>query len=474
VSVIDEPSVFPPDFVWGVSTASYQIEGAVHEDGRGVSIWDTFSHTPGRTHNGDTGDKACDHYHRLDEDLELVASLGAGSYRFSLAWPRIQPDGSGPANRAGLDFYRRLVDGLRARGIAPTATLYHWDLPQALEDAGGWRSRDTAERFAEYAALVAQALGDSVERWITLNEPWCSAWHGYGNGLHAPGRVDTGAAVAATHHLLLAHGRAVVALRAASPAPVGITLNLVPVRAASDHPADLAAARRLDGNANRLFMDPIFAGRYPQDMVEHYAAATPGFAVVRDADLEEIAVGLDFLGINYYAPAVVADPSTVDQAWRAGLVAPLHEPEAATEELGVVRLVHADSRRTAMGWEIGAGGLTELLLQVARDYPVPPLYITENGAAFIDYVDPDGQVLDDERISYLDEHLGAVARAIEDGVDVRGYFCWSLLDNFEWAHGYGKRFGLVWVDYPTGRRVPKKSFSWYRDVVSANRLAPVA
>jgi beta-glucosidase len=474
MTVTVEPSVFPQNFVWGVSTASYQVEGAVHEDGRGVSIWDTFSHTPGRTYNGDTGDKACDHYHRLDEDLDLVASLGAGSYRFSLAWPRIQPDGSGPANRAGLDFYRRLVDGLRARGIAPTATLYHWDLPQALEDAGGWCSRDTAERFAEYTALVAEALGDSVERWITLNEPWCSAWHGYGNGLHAPGRVDTGAAVAATHHLLLAHGRAVAALRAASPAAVGITLNLVPVRAASDHPADLAAAARLDGNANRLFLDPIFAGRYPQDMLEHYAGAVPGFAVVRDADLDAIAAPLDFLGINYYAPAVVADPSTVDQAWRAGLVAPLLKPEAATEELGVVRLVHADSRRTAMGWEIGPEGLTELLTRVARDYPVPPLYITENGAAFCDYVDPDGRVLDDERIGYLDEHLGAVARAIHDGVDVRGYFCWSLLDNFEWAHGYGKRFGLVWVDYPTGRRVPKKSFSWYRDVVSANRLAPVA
>jgi beta-glucosidase len=466
--------VFPQDFVWGVSTAAYQIEGAVHEDGRGASIWDTFSHTPGRTHNGDTGDRACDHYHRLEEDLDLVASLGAGSYRFSIAWPRIQRDGSGPANRTGLDFYRRLVDGLRSRGIAATATLYHWDLPQALQDAGGWLSRDTAERFAEYAGLVADALGDSVERWITLNEPWCSAWHGYGNGLHAPGLVDTGAAVAATHHLLLGHAGAVAALRSAAPGDVGITLNLVPVRPAGDGPADLAAARRLDGYANRLFLDPILAGRYPQDMLEHYAGAAPGFSVVREGDLQAIAAPLDFMGINYYSPALVADRSTVEQACRAGLVAPVRDPEAATEELGVVRLVHADARRTAMDWEIDADGLAELLRRVARDYPMPPVFITENGAAFGDYVDPDGGVLDDERIAYLDEHLGAVARAIEAGVDVRGYFCWSLLDNFEWAHGYGKRFGLVWVDYPTGRRTPKKSFDWYRDVVKANSLIPVA
>ena len=473
MSVTVEPSVFPQDFVWGVSTAAYQIEGAVHEDGRGVSIWDTFSHTPGSTYNGDTGDKACDHYHRLEEDLDLVASLGVDSYRFSIAWPRIQPNGSGPANPAGLDFYRRLLDGLRSRDIAATVTLYHWDLPQALQDVGGWLARDTAERFAEFVGLVADALGDSVERWITLNEPWCSAWHGYGNGLHAPGQADTGAAVAANHHLLLGHARAVAALRDASPAAVGITLNLVPVRPASDDPADLAAARRLDGNANRLFLDPILAGSYPRDMVEHYAGAAPGFSVVREGDLEAISAPLDFLGINYYSPAVVADRSTVDHACRTGLAAPVLEPEAATEELGVVRLVHADARRTAMAWEIDPEGLAELLRRLARDYAVPPMYITENGAAFGDYVDPDDQVIDDERIAYLDEHLGAVARVIEDGVDVRGYFCWSLLDNFEWAHGYGKRFGLVWVDYPTGRRVPKKSFTWYRDVVKANVVVPV-
>jgi beta-glucosidase len=466
--------VFPQGFVWGVSTAAYQIEGAAQADGRGVSIWDTFSHTPGRTHNGDTGDIACDHYRRLEEDLDLAASLGPVSYRFSVAWPRIQPDGTGPVNPTGIDFYRRLVDGLRARGVTPTVTLYHWDLPQALEDAGGWQARDTAERFGEYAGLVAEALGDAVERWITLNEPWCAAWHGYGNGLHAPGHADSGAAVAATHHLLLGHARAAEAVRAAGASALGVTLNLLPVRAASDDAADLDAARLLDGYSNRLFLDPIFEGRYPQDMLEHYADATPGFSVVQDGDLEAISTPLDFLGVNYYAPALVADRSNLDQARRAGLVGPAYESEPATDELGVVRLTHAGSARTTMGWEIEPEGLTELLVGLARDYPVPPMYITENGAAFCDYVDPEGRVEDGERIAYLEGHLNAVARAIENGADVRGYFCWSLLDNFEWAHGYGKRFGLVWVDFPTGRRLPKKSFSWYRDVVTANSLAPVA
>ena len=467
-------AAFAPDFVWGVSTAAYQIEGAAQADGRGTSIWDTFSHTPGRVHNGDTGDIACDHYHRLEEDLDLAASLGPVSYRFSIAWPRIQPDGTGPANQAGIDFYRRMVDGLRARGVTPTVTLYHWDLPQTLEDAGGWTVRDTAERFGEFTSLVAEALGDGAERWITLNEPWCSAWHGYANGLHAPGRTDVGAAAAATHHLLLAHGRAAAALRATSSAPVGITLNLVPVRPAGEDPADLDAARRLDGYANRLFLDPIFAGRYPQDMLEHYAGATPGFSVVQDGDLEAIAAPLDFLGVNYYAPGLVADPSTVEQARRSGLVVPVQEAEHAADALGVVRLQHAGTRRTAMGWEIEAEGLRELLGRLHRDYPVPPIYITENGAAFSDYVDPEGRIIDGERIDYLESHLAAVAAAIADGVDVRGYFCWSLLDNFEWAHGYGKRFGLVWVDFPTGARIPKRSFSWYRDVVRANSAAPVA
>lgn len=464
--------VFPKAFVWGTSTAAYQIEGSVDADGRGASIWDTFSHTPGRTYNGDTGDVACDHYRRLDEDLDLVASLGPVSYRFSVAWPRIQPDGKGPANSAGLDFYRRLVDGLLERGVTPTLTLYHWDLPQALEDAGGWVARDTADRFAEYAAIVADALGDRVERWITLNEPWCSSWNGYGSGLHAPGRRDTGAAVAATHHLLLGHGQAMQAVRAASTKPVGITLNLVPVRAASDHAADRAAAHRADGYANRLFLDPLLRGSYPQDMIAHYAGRHPGFSVVADGDLEVIRQPLDFVGVNYYAPMLAADPTRVDEARRAGLVVRPGDREPVTEDLGVVRVSHADAERTAMGWEIVPDGLTELLVRIATDYGSIPVYITESGAAFCDYADPDGRIEDGPRIAYLDSHLRAVADAIAAGVDVRGYFCWSLLDNFEWARGYSKRFGLVWVDYPTGTRVPKASFSWFRQVVAANALPP--
>jgi beta-glucosidase len=473
VSITAAQSVFPQGFVWGVSTASYQIEGAVDADGRGASIWDTFSHTPGRVYNGDTGDRACDHYHRLDEDLDLIASLGAESYRFSIAWPRIQPEGRGAINQAGLDFYRRLLDGLRSRGVSATPTLYHWDLPQALEDAGGWAVRDTAERFGEFARIVAEALGDGVERWITLNEPWCSAWHGYGNGLHAPGRTDPGAAAAATHHLLLGHARALTALRDASSSPVGITLNLVPVRAASDDVADLDAARRLDGNANRLFLDPLFEGHYPEDMLEHYARSEPGFSVVRDGDLAAISAPLDFLGINYYSPALVAAPANVERARSEGLVASRAESEPAIDELGVARLSHAGSERTAMGWEIEPEALTELLCRVDRDYDAPPIFITENGAAYDDYVDPEGRVLDDARISYIDTHLGAVSLAIEAGVKVHGYFCWSLLDNFEWARGYSKRFGLVYIDYPTGTRIPKKSYAWFKGVVAANRSAPV-
>jgi beta-glucosidase len=465
---------FPPEFVWGVATAAYQIEGAVDADGRGRSIWDTFSHTPGATHNGDNGDVACDHYHRSAEDLDLIASLGAGAYRFSIAWPRIQPDGRGAVNQAGVDFYRRLVDGLRVRGISPTATLYHWDLPQTLQDGGGWVSRDTAERFGEYARLVAEALGEGVERWITVNEPWCAAWHGYGNGLHAPGLTDTGAAAAAHHHLLLGHGRAVAALRSAgSAAAIGVTLNLVPVRAASEDPADLAAARRLDGNANRLFLDPLFTGAYPEDMLEHYAAVSPGFSVVREGDLGVIAAPLDFLGVNYYSPALVADPGGLTRARAAGLVASEIESEPAIDALGAVRLTHGGTVRTAMDWEIEPAGITELLCRIDREYSVPPIYITENGAAFDDYVDPAGRVQDDARIAYLEGHLTAIAEAIAAGVDVRGYFCWSLLDNFEWGRGYSKRFGLVWVDYPTGTRIPKKSFAWFRDLVAAQRSIPV-
>jgi beta-glucosidase len=461
-------SIFPPGFLWGTATASYQIEGAVHEDERGASIWDTFSHQPGAVWNSDNGDIACDHYHRVTEDLELMHQLGVGSYRFSVAWTRIQPDGKGPANQAGLDFYRRLIDGLLERDIEPTLTLYHWDLPQALEDQGGWVSRDTAERFAEYVDIVAHALGDGVTRWITLNEPWCSAWLGYGSGRHAPGVHDLGRAAAANHHLLLAHGLAVPILRAAGPkTEVGITLNLGVFRPGTDHEEDVAAAQRADGNLNRLFLEPVFHARYPEDMLDHYAGFAPGFSVVRDGDLTTISTPLDFLGINYYFPGTVMDSTRASEARAAGYLVPLSEQ---FPDLRVLSLETPGSETTSMGWEVDASGLAELLIRIKEEYTSLPIYITENGAAFDDYVDPNGHVLDHERIDYLRDHMTAVHDALNAGVNVQGYFVWSLLDNFEWSCGYSRRFGIVWVDFPTGDRLPKASFHWYATVIAENGL----
>jgi beta-glucosidase len=462
------PRSFPSGFLWGTATASYQIEGAVDVDGRGPSIWDTFCHRSGEVWNGDTGDVACDHYHRMDEDLDLMKKLGVGSYRFSVAWPRVQPDGKGPANQAGLDFYRRLVDGLLARDIEPTLTLYHWDLPQPIEDEGGWCVRDTSERFGEYVDIVARALGDSVERWITLNEPWCSAWLGYGAGRHAPGIKDIGKAIAATHHLLLAHGNAVPILRSAIPgAKVGITLNLGVSRPGTTHELDLAAARRADGNLNRIFLDPVFRGRYPEDMLEHYQDNLPGFTVVHDGDMGVISQPLDFLGVNYYFPGTIMDSSRAKEARAAGYGVPLGEQ---FPDLRVLSLETPGTDTTSMGWEVDASGLTELLVRVKSDYTELPIYITENGAAFDDYVDPNGHVLDHDRVSYLEEHISAVHDAIAADVNVQGYFVWSLLDNFEWSYGYSRRFGIVWVDFPTGTRLPKASFSWYANTVRNNGL----
>ena len=464
----DRTRHFPPEFLWGAATASYQIEGAVSEDGRRPSIWDTFSRTPGRVHNGDTGDIACDHYHRLEEDLDLLADLGVRAYRFSIAWPRVIPDGVGPVNQAGLDFYRRLVDGLVSRGIEPTPTLYHWDLPQSLEDRGGWVSRETAEAVPHYVDAVVGALGDVVKRWITFNEPWCSSWLGYGSGHHAPGVRDIGKAAAANHHLLLAHGLALPRLRELAPdAQVGITLNLSDHRPASEDPLDVAAAWRADGNLNRLFLDPIFHGAYPQDMLEHYASVEPGFSVVRDGDLDLISQPVDFLGVNYYSPATLVDESRTTQARTAGYVV------ATGDQFPDLRLraVETPGRvRTAMDWEIEASGLTSLLVRIRDEYTAVPIYITENGAAFDDYVDPQGRVLDFDRIAYLQQHISAVHDAIDAGVNVQGYFVWSLLDNFEWAFGYSRRFGIVWVDYPTGTRLPKESFRWYRETIASNTV----
>ena len=460
--------VFPPEFLWGSATASYQIEGSVHDDGRGTSIWDTFAHQPGAVWNGDNGDVACDHYHRYLEDLDLMRELGVGSYRFSVAWSRIQPDGKGPANQAGLDFYRRLVDGLHERDIEPTLTLYHWDLPQSLEDNGGWVVRDTAERFADYVEIVARALGDGVARWINLNEPWCSAWLGYGSGRHAPGIQDLGRAAAANHHLLLAHGLAVPHLRAAVPdAQIGITLNLGVFRPGTDHEEDVAAAKRADGSLNRLFLDPVFHARYPEDMLAHYAGLEPGFSVVQDGDLATIATPLDFLGVNYYFPGTVMDAARASEARAAGYLVPLSEQ---FPDLRLLSLETPGTETTAMGWEVDASGLAALLIRIKEEYTSLPIYITENGAAFDDYVDPNGNVLDNERIDYLRDHITAVRDAMDAGVNVQGYFVWSLLDNFEWSFGYSRRFGIVWVDFPTGTRLPKSSFHWYARLIKENGL----
>ena len=453
---------FPEGFVWGTATASYQVEGAVREDGRGPSIWDTFAHTPGRIVDGDTGDVADDHYHRYPEDISLMADLGISHYRFSLAWPRVQPEGRGQLNAAGIDFYSRLVDGLLERGIQPWVTLYHWDLPQPLEDAGGWPARDTAERFAEYAAAIHQRLGDRVQDWTTLNEPWCSAFLGYASGVHAPGRTEGPAALRAAHHLLLGHGLAVRALRDQGARELGVTVNLYPVDPVTDSAADRDAARRVDGLMNRLFLDPLLRGSYPADLLADLAPVMD-FDHVRDGDLAVVHAPLDFLGVNYYTRHVV----------RAG--APGRAPSGPanpTNWVGAedVEFVRRGIPQTAMGWEIDPEGLYETLTRVWREYGPLPLYVTENGAAFDDTLDADGRVRDEDRRSYLERHFAAAHRALSEGVDLRGYFVWSLLDNFEWAFGYSRRFGLVHVDYATQARTLKDSGRWFAEVTRANGL----
>ncbi|WP_433388007.1 GH1 family beta-glucosidase [Micromonospora sp. KLBMP9576] len=454
---------FPENFVWGAATAAYQIEGAATDDGRGQSIWDTFSRTPGKVHHGHTGDVACDHYHRYADDVTLMAELGLAAYRFSVAWPRIQPDGTGPVNPRGLDFYDRLTDALLARGIDPIVTLYHWDLPQTLQDRGGWTNRETAEHFATYATAVHGRLGDRIRTWTTLNEPWCSAYLGYGNGVHAPGEQDPGAAFAAVHHLLLGHGLAARALRAGGAQTVGITLNPADVRPAdADSAADVAAAHLVDGLQNRIFLDPLLRAAYPDDVREHVARIVePTF--LRDGDEKLIAAPIDLLGINYYQPTYVA--GRADGAGSAAY------PGTA----GAVEFLPPVGPLTDMGWMIEAAGLTRLLERIATDYPGVPMMITENGAAFPDKAGADapngaGQVLDDDRIAYLDGHLRAAHEAISRGVDLRGYLVWSLLDNFEWAEGYRRRFGIIHVDYLTQRRTPKSSARWYQEVISRNGL----
>ncbi|MFE2428291.1 GH1 family beta-glucosidase [Streptomyces sp. NPDC059373] len=467
---------FPSGFLWGAATAAYQIEGAAAEDGRTPSIWDTFSRTPGKVFEGQTGDVAADHYHRFRDDVRLIADLGLSAYRFSVSWSRVQPTGRGPAVQRGLDFYRALVDELLEHGIQPAVTLYHWDLPQELEDAGGWPQRDTAERFGDYARIVGEALGDRVEHWITLNEPWCSAFLGYGSGVHAPGRTDPVAALRAAHHLNLAHGRAAAALRDTLPAraQVAATLNLHQIRPLTDSPADLDAARRIDAVGNRVFTGPLIKGAYPQDLLRDTERLTD-WHFVREGDLAAIhRHPLDFLGINYYAPTVVsaATDSDPDNARNDGHGASDHSPWPAAED---VAFHQADGPRTAMGWSVDATGLSDLLLRCTRDFPGLPLLITENGAAYEDIPGPDGSVHDPERIAYLHSHLDAVLKAVDNGADVRGYFLWSLMDNFEWAYGYSKRFGAVFIDYDTQARIPKSSAHWYAQVARTGELpAPEA
>jgi beta-glucosidase len=438
---------FPAGFVWGVSTSAYQIEGAVDEDGRGVSIWDTFTHTPGKIDGGSTGDVACDHYHRWGKDVDLMAELGVNAYRFSIAWPRLFPTGREPLERRGLAHYDRLIDALLERGIEPLVTLYHWDLPQALQDRGGWGERDTAQRFAEYATIVATELGDAVSQWITHNEPWVVAFLGHAYGTKAPGGRHWPTALRASHHLLLSHGLALQALRATlgELAEVGIALNQFPIHPAGPGEHDRDAARRMDGHLNRWFLDPLLRGSYPADMVACYEALYGPPESIRDGDLEIIRRPIDFLGVNYYNPQRIA-------------AAPTDLPLQA-------RQVPAPPPTTAMGWEVDPAGLHDVLLRLRRDYGPLPVYITENGASFDDPPATNGSVDDPERTAYLQGHLAALARAVADGADVRRYCVWSLLDNFEWEEGYDKRFGIVHVDFQTQARVPKRSALWYRDFI---------
>ncbi|GAA2214867.1 GH1 family beta-glucosidase [Nonomuraea monospora] len=425
-------------FLWGTATAAYQIEGATGEDGRGASVWDTFSHEPGRTRGGQTGDVACDHYHRWPEDVALMAGLGVNAYRFSIAWPRVLPQGSGQVNAPGLDFYDRLVDALLAEGIQPVPTLFHWDLPQALEERGGWLDRDVCALFADYAAVVAGRLADRVPLWITLNEPFVHMAYGYAMGLHAPGRTLMTGALPAAHHQLLAHGLAVQALRAAGARQVALTNNCTPVWPASREEADVRAADAYDVLHNRLFNDPVLLGEYPD-----LSAYTPDLGFVRDGDLKTIAAPLDALGVNYYNPTRIAAPT--------GDGLPF-------DDAGVTGFP-----TTAFGWPVVPDGLRELLTGLKARYgaALPPIMITENGCSQEDTPAADGTIDDAARVDFLDRHIAAMRRAMAEGVDVRGYFVWSLLDNFEWAEGYDQRFGLVHVDFETQRRTPKRSYHWF-------------
>ncbi|WP_024287749.1 GH1 family beta-glucosidase [Cellulomonas sp. KRMCY2] len=464
---------FPHDFVWGAATASYQIEGAVDEDGRGPSIWDTFAATPGRVLDGHTGTVAADHYHRTAADIAMMRELGLDAYRFSLAWPRIQPIGSGAFNQKGLDFYSTLIDDLLEAGIDPVVTMYHWDLPQALEDAGGWPNRETALRFGDYAAKIVETYADRVTVWTTLNEPWCSAYLGYGSGVHAPGRTDGADALAALHHLNLAHGLGGRAVRdiLGDTSQLSLTLNLHVARPDDPESAgDLNAARKIDALANRGFLNPVLDGYYPPDLIEDTKEVTD-WSFVKPGDLEITHTGLDVLGVNFYSTQRVRT-YTGDHA---RVMADGHGNAAASPWIAAddVEFLVQPGPYTQMGWNVDPTGMTELLVRLSRTYPDLPMMITENGASFADEVAPDGRVHDVERVSYLARHLDAVGQAMDAGADVRGYFVWSLMDNFEWAYGFHRRFGIVRVDYETLERTWKDSAYWYRELLRTDVLPPV-
>lgn len=457
-----EVVTFPEGFVWGAATSAYQIEGAWNEDGKGESIWDRFVRIPGKIENGDTGDVACDHYHRLREDVFLMKSLGLKAYRFSISWPRVLPKGKGSVNEKGLDFYDRLVDELLSAGIKPFATLYHWDLPQAVQDEGGWPNRTVVNAFLKYTEVVIRKLGDRVRYWMTFNEPFVTAFVGHLEGRHAPGHQDLREALRAAHHQLLAHGLAVPIIRDLVPeAKVGIVLNLSPVYPASQDLADRKLAWFIDTYLNRWFLDPLAGRGYPTE-VFHYLpqlvelmpeafvsrfSSLPTLDFVAEGDLDRIAVPIDFLGVNYYTRIVARSPKAV----------------LPTE-------IVPDEERTDMGWEVFPQGVLETLTSIHFDHRFPAYYVTENGAAYPDQVEPNGVVRDKKRIRYIKAHLSELHRAIELGIPVQGYFVWSLMDNFEWAYGYSKRFGLIYIDYGTQRRIPKESAYWYAKVIENNAL----
>ncbi|MDX2377857.1 GH1 family beta-glucosidase [Microbacterium sp. LRZ72] len=465
------PLPFPHDFLWGVSTAAYQIEGAAAEDGRGPSIWDTFSHEAGRVLHGDTGDVATDHYHRLDEDLDLLAELGTKVYRFSFSWSRVLPSGRGTVNEAGLTFYDRLIDGLLARGIRPVATLYHWDLPQALDDEGGWEERSTVEAFAEYATLMGRRYGDRVSMWTTINEPWVLTYLGYAVGAHAPGKTSTTAAARVHHNILLAHAAGAAALReTVTDASIGIALNMSEIYPATDTAASRDAAALAFDQLVTSFLAPLMGGEYPANLVGYSELWSADGDIVAEDDLPAIARQRpDWLSINEYHPRYVVAPEDLDTVRRDGWVGESGTPFTIGQPF--VDVTRGSAPKSIMGWILEPQGLRDILIKVSQLYPDLPLYVSENGFAGADYLDQTGEAKDPERIDYLRGHIAAAGEAIAAGVDLRGYFLWSFLDNFEWAEGYLPRFGITYVDYPTGRRTPKSSFHWYRRVIQSNAIS---